>query len=52
MSKGLFPLVLFHNVVTDTEIDFLVHGATKKVCSYIYLLITKNTSTHSCEKEI
>ena len=36
-------MVVFHDVVTDTEIDFLVHGATKKVCSCIYLLITENT---------
>ena len=31
MSEGQFPLFLFHNVVSDTEIDYMVKTASKQV---------------------
>ena len=39
MSEGKFPLFLFHNVVSDTEIDYMVKTASKQVLENKFYLI-------------
>ena len=45
MSEGEFPLLLFHNVVSDTEIDYMVKTASKQLQRAGLTLFDQTTGT-------